>query len=51
MLVLGYYKLTSKKGLPMAKVQCVRDYTPEEAARLVAHVLRMYGSTSRFLIS
>lgn len=30
MLVLGYCKLTSKKGLPMAKVQCVRDYTPEE---------------------
>lgn len=34
MLVLGYCKLTSKKGLPMAKVQCVRDYTPEEVARL-----------------
>jgi len=34
MLVLGYCKLTSKKGLPMAKVQCVRDYTPEEIARL-----------------
>lgn len=33
MLVLGYYKLTSKKGLPMTKVQCVRDYTPEEVAR------------------
>lgn len=33
MLVLGYCKLTSKKGLPMTKVQCVRDYTPEEVAR------------------
>ena len=26
--------MTSKKGLPMTKVQCVRDYTPEEVARL-----------------
>lgn len=34
MLVLGYCKLTSKKDLPMAKVQCVRDYTPEEVAHL-----------------
>ena len=34
MLVLGFCKLTSKKGLPMAKVQCVRDYTSEEVARL-----------------
>ena len=34
MLVLGYCKMTSKKGLPMTKVQCVRDYTPEEVARL-----------------
>ena len=34
MLVLGYCKLTSKKVLPMTKVQCVRDYTPEEVARL-----------------
>ena len=34
MLVIGYCKLTSKKGLPMAKVQCVRDYTPEEVGRL-----------------
>lgn len=33
MLVLGYCKLTYKKDLPMAKVQCVRDYTPEEVAR------------------
>lgn len=29
MLVLGYCKLTYKKDLPMAKVQCVRDYTTE----------------------
>ena len=34
MLVIGYCKLTSKKGLSMAKVQCVRDYTPEEVARM-----------------
>ena len=36
MIVLGYCKLTSKQGNQMAKVQCCRDYTPEEIARVNA---------------
>ena len=51
MLVLGYCKLTSKKDLPMTKIQCVRDYTPEEVARLDGVGGWIYGSASRFLIS
>ena len=34
MLVLGYCKLTSKKGLSMTKVQCVNEYKPEEVAQM-----------------
>lgn len=34
MKVLGIAKLTSKKGVHMAKVQCERVYSPEEVGRL-----------------
>lgn len=34
MRVVGYTKLVSKKGLHMVKVQCVREFTPEDASRV-----------------
>lgn len=34
MKVIGIAKLTSKKGNHMAKVECLRSYTPEEQSRL-----------------
>ena len=33
MIVLGYCKLLSKNKVPMAKVQCSRDFSIEESAR------------------
>ena len=49
MLVLGYCKLTSKKDLPMAKVQCVRDYTPEEVARKLNRQRSVFPSDTALL--
>ena len=49
MLVLGYCKLTSKKDLPMAKVQCVRDYTPEEVARKLNRRRSVFPSDTALL--
>ena len=54
MLVLGYCKLTSKKAFLWRRFSvCViiRRKRLRDRMVLVAHVLRIYGSTSRFLIS